>query len=397
MALRLGGLEPLGENAFSLRTKERVIDLGDFVLRRSGLSVSGVVVDVMGYPIADKTVSLKGPEQVPQEVSTDKSGHFQFDDLSDGEVEIATEVFTNRGQDMILGKAQAGDEGVVIVLPPKVREPKYEVWKPNPDFSGGVLEISVVDALTGEVPALRDVSVGITQEKGNRFWVDIDREGIARACVGAGKHQLTAGKYPVYKYKRSEVDVAAGQVKRVSLSIEPQQSVSGRVVDGEGQAVVGARVDIGPSGDRGETIADGSFVVRWDEEEAKSKGYKYYVRVVDKRSGLCAMAEIGPDGDVGEVVLSETSIIDVRVVDDEGQEKRSFVSLNLKGPKVYLSIAGKRISPGHYVFKNVLAPCAGYSYVIEAQNIWPRPPKVIIKPGEISPGEVKNIEILSSK
>lgn len=381
--------------AVVFETGQDLLDLGDFVLTPLTLSISGILVDAMGYPIAGMDLSAEGPEQFPQElVKTDRKGRFRFDGLSEGVIELGTDP-ESVGVG-VSATVQAGDQDIVLVLAPERRPPKFREWKPNPDFDGAIVEVRLVDAATGKAPAITGISVGFSQEKGNYFLRHVDKDGIVYACVGAGRLKLVTGKWPVYDNKTVWIDIEKGKRHEVEVQIVRRASISGRVVDGDGQPVVGARVEIKPVGSHCETIADGSFSLNWDSAKADEQGYMSYLCATDSRRGLCAVAEIPQTGNVGEIMLLAASEIEIRILGNQKVIKHVSVHVTLRGPGVDSGIPSMRLGEGHFKVKGAAPLWTGYTYHVLFLGVWP-PTEVDIRPDELVPGQTKVVEIVLDK
>ncbi|MHC4526296.1 MAG: HEAT repeat domain-containing protein [Planctomycetota bacterium] len=133
-------------------TREKFIDLGRIVLAPANLSVSGVVVNENGKPVANADISLYGKGQAWSsewsDIGTDANGNFRIRNLCPGTITIWAHVEKHGEQTgeqlggIKQGKldAQAGEEDVRIVVKDVVvrnpETPKPLIGKQLPDLQG---------------------------------------------------------------------------------------------------------------------------------------------------------------------------------------------------------------------------------------------------------------------
>jgi beta-lactamase regulating signal transducer with metallopeptidase domain/protocatechuate 3,4-dioxygenase beta subunit len=131
--------------------RKKSIDLGRIVLDPANLSVSGIVVNENGEPVANADISLWGKEQRGSfewtQLKTDTGGNFRIRNLCPGTITIWAHA-GKHGKYSETGKkgeleAKAGEEDVRIVVKDMVREPetpkplpKPLIGKKLPDFQG---------------------------------------------------------------------------------------------------------------------------------------------------------------------------------------------------------------------------------------------------------------------
>jgi formylglycine-generating enzyme required for sulfatase activity/protocatechuate 3,4-dioxygenase beta subunit len=124
-------------------------DLGPIVLARGEFSVSGVVVDPNGKPVANAWVFCTGKNQVGINSHTDAKGRFNADGIFEGQVEVIANIKQDNGR-WLSGsiKTEAGANNVRVELgiggapPPKGRTcfpVETDVW-----VNGTVVQISKV-------------------------------------------------------------------------------------------------------------------------------------------------------------------------------------------------------------------------------------------------------------
>ncbi|HEV58524.1 MAG TPA: carboxypeptidase regulatory-like domain-containing protein, partial [Phycisphaerales bacterium] len=191
------------------------IDLGDFLLAPADLSVGGIVVDKYGRPLQKTTVTLESQGQgLKQTMETDPTGRFEFDGLQPGPVHLwAAVVWKGAGADV-----EAGTQDIRIVL--MSDEVTDEIVADG--FAGGAAcEIRLVDAVTGEPIVDKQARLTIKQERGNTVYLDVDKDGLGRICLGQGTHEI--GAQPKnYQYGKRRVTVEDSRVYQWDIEIKPK-------------------------------------------------------------------------------------------------------------------------------------------------------------------------------
>jgi len=196
-----------------------------FVMDTTTYSVSGVVVNHLGLPIENALVLLSAPAQGLNNISyyTEKGGRFEFEGLLAGPVQLECKS-GGSGYRTIATSAGARDIRIVIekgVAAEDIGE------KPVP---GAAVEMTFVDAATGEPLMLPEAYIGINQENGNSFTMPLDDKGSTRFMVNPGevqfdfydssehyeslKKKFNAAVYEVYRF-RHEVSMTDTQKARV--------------------------------------------------------------------------------------------------------------------------------------------------------------------------------------
>jgi hypothetical protein len=133
------GTQTRSTDGFAAR--ENRLDLGTFTLAPANLSVSGIVVDAQGEPVAGASVHMYGIGQPERSnAQTDGEGRFRIDGVCAGSVSLRA---GTRGSNPTYGDAiaQAGATDVKIVVaeqgpagPYVPRKPPSLVGKPLPDL-----------------------------------------------------------------------------------------------------------------------------------------------------------------------------------------------------------------------------------------------------------------------
>jgi len=151
--------------------------LGDLVLRRADLTLSGVVVDADGKPVPKALVRISGEGQPFLQIRTDDEGSFSAAGLVRGEVVLSTAALVDKKSFSDRTTAQAGAEDVRITLQENV-----------PPSPGPLASPARIRSLAGKpLPAFDKLGLKVKEEvlAGKRilmcFW-DMD-ERPSRRCV----------------------------------------------------------------------------------------------------------------------------------------------------------------------------------------------------------------------
>lgn len=93
--------------------------VGPIILKKANLSVSGVVIDDTGKPVANCPVGLRGAGQPQRQTKTDAQGRFTLDGICSGDIEIWAKL-----DNVLYGtlQARAGQKKVRLVVSP-MRKP----------------------------------------------------------------------------------------------------------------------------------------------------------------------------------------------------------------------------------------------------------------------------------
>jgi len=124
------------------------IELEPIVLKKANMSISGVVLDNNGKPVADARVSCYGDGQPSRSTATDKEGKFTIEKICAGPIDIR--IFKNDSKLIkpmsTRAKAEGGATGIKIILPPGQRQPLSLVGRHLPDIKDFKIAISPADA-----------------------------------------------------------------------------------------------------------------------------------------------------------------------------------------------------------------------------------------------------------
>ena len=109
-----GYFEGIITSGISNVIKERD-DFGQIILKKPNLSVSGVVVDASGKPVANIDVGISTAGQPQRQTKTDSQGRFSLDKICAGDIEIWAKL-----GNFLYGtvEAQAGQKDIKVVVSP---------------------------------------------------------------------------------------------------------------------------------------------------------------------------------------------------------------------------------------------------------------------------------------
>lgn len=124
------------------------IELEPIVLKKANMSISGVVLDNNGKPVADARVSCYGEGQPSRSAATDKQGKFTIGKICAGPIDIR--IFKNDPKLVkpmsTRAKAEGGATDIKIILPPGQRQPLSLVGRHLPDIKDFKIAIPPADA-----------------------------------------------------------------------------------------------------------------------------------------------------------------------------------------------------------------------------------------------------------
>jgi protocatechuate 3,4-dioxygenase beta subunit len=317
------------------------IEIRDFVLKDTGLSLSGVVVDTLGRSIANAKVSFTdveddeidviktGPNADFEPFVTGPDGKFAFEDLSEGTLKLkvvsewspgrfpgAYEFYDFKTQ------VEAGTENMRIVMTPEV--PVVEKPK-NPPGGNGLIKVLVTDSYTqGPVSG---ASVVFEGENVPGAAVNTNSDGLAYMVLPAGKYTLTrSGGSEHHKPKKInvQVEVEEGQTQEMYVEIDHKEGIEGTVFDPEGRPVGGALLEMIPfnmEGGHSYTKGDGKFSITYDPMDRRYRGTDGPVSliIIHRRRRLAASFKPKRryEKDVN-IILKPAIRIAGKVVDREG-------------------------------------------------------------------------------
>ncbi|MBN2180504.1 MAG: carboxypeptidase regulatory-like domain-containing protein [Sedimentisphaerales bacterium] len=121
-----------GQNSIEVNTKNAVnnrLDAGALTLPIANLSISGIVVDSDGKPVAGARIYYYGENQQSRNAETGADGKFTLDKLCEGSVQVSAE---KSGQTRLYGSVQTegGASGIKIIISERQTGISYQPKQP---------------------------------------------------------------------------------------------------------------------------------------------------------------------------------------------------------------------------------------------------------------------------
>lgn len=124
------------------------MEFDPLVLKKTDMSISGVVLDYDGKPVANARVSCYGDGQPSRSTVTDKEGKFALENICSGPVYIdviKTDVQMESPR-FCRTSAEAGATDIKIIMPQGHKQPLPMIGKPLPDINDLGIAVSAVNA-----------------------------------------------------------------------------------------------------------------------------------------------------------------------------------------------------------------------------------------------------------
>ncbi|MBW8041752.1 MAG: carboxypeptidase regulatory-like domain-containing protein [Planctomycetes bacterium] len=346
--------EKRGENMpIAVEPGTTEVEIRDFVLKDAGLSLSGIVVDTLGRPMAKAKVSFTdvvdfsssavqtGPNAHFEPFETGPDGKFAFEDLSQGKLKFSVESEWSPGcfpgayefHDFDT-QVEAGTENMRIVMTPK----KPVAEKPKGPFGGnGLIEVLVTDSDTRSPVA----GAGIAFQGEDiifRAGVPTNIDGLAYIVLPAGEYTLSriwGGKNYEYEQINMQVEVKAGQTHALHIEInrKHKDGIDGTVFDPNGRPAGGALLEMIPfdmEGYHSRTIGNGKFSILYAPMDMRHSGATGPVCliIIHRRRKLAASykPKSGYEKDV-EIILKPAIRISGKVIDKEGVPTQATIKV----------------------------------------------------------------------
>jgi len=326
------------------------VEIRDFVLKDAGLSLSGIVVDTLGRPMAKAKVSFTdvvdlassavqtGPNAHIEPFETGPDGKFAFEGLSQGKLKLNVESKWSPGNypgayefHDFDTQVEAGTENMRIVMTPKV--PVVEKPKNLPG-GNGLIEVLVTDSQTRSPVA----GAGIVFQGEDiiyRAAIHTNIDGLAYLVLPAGTYTLARSgenKYYNPKNPNREIRVDVEQTQAVHVELDHKPAFGGIVVDEGGQPVSGAVLKLvyaRMDGDQALTKGDGSFIFTYNPGSIV-RNMGPCLKVSHQRRNLSALVDLAGGDDYRRdlnIVLKKTTAaadtpanpVKITVVDANGQ------------------------------------------------------------------------------
>jgi len=339
------------DTVFRFDTRSPTVDTGDYLLKPNRLSIWGHVVDDMGHPLRGFTVYVRNGDQLPlKSEPTDARGYFVINGLAEGKVQIETFQDNTRSE---IAWVQAGDEDVRIIFAARDRHDASRTdLDPNAPPSG-LVELHIVDALT-ERP-VRQACVDVPQQKGNRVFISVDEEGIARFRVAGGTYTLAIEQYPEYRKTHIPLTIEDGQVYRQTVKLRRKPCLTAKVLDPDGKPAIGATVRFFPDSmvkvvdlngqSPPQTGGDGCFRVVL--EMPVENDILPFVVISDPSRDLGCAAACGPDLTLPEVIqLQPTASVELVIKDWPDPAPLDASTLRIQMDDGYIDFPAKYLQGG---------------------------------------------------
>jgi thiol-disulfide isomerase/thioredoxin len=150
--------EEYGQRRVGVHSNDAVdnrLDVGQLTLALANLSVSGVVVDVNGKPVANGRVSVYGEGQPYREAQTGTDGKFTIEKICQGRIQISVGV---QGKTRMYGIAETegGATDVKVTVAERSQSAPRDVPKPQPSLVGKPAPTFTLKDLNGKQVSLSD-------------------------------------------------------------------------------------------------------------------------------------------------------------------------------------------------------------------------------------------------
>lgn len=278
-------------------------------------------------------------------------GEFAFSNVPTGQIFITT------GFGMVTEDQSAWPSLGCLVRPRSGRQvyAKVKVQK------GAVIEFVTIDSATKELISNATVHLMYKANTDIRFCY----QTLGRTD-GRGRVRLTyiPGTYAVgfnaegYSSPWPPMTKLDPTIKRIPLYMQPQASIGGTVLDGEGRQAAGVYVNLrgGMAGDL--TRADGTFALRFEPSSSH-----IYLLARDAERGLCGLAEVREDQSEYTLRLEKGAAVRGHVKDEAGRPIRgALVTVNNQGSQTLTDSDGNFFLSGLHPTREGIA----YSFQVYA-------------------------------
>ena len=365
----------------------------------NALRIRGRVITPDGEPIAGAVVSTRDKNPLAQMLPRLRNGSSRPSTTarSDGEGRFVLNANTTPGRLRI-----EHDDYVSLTLrelPPLQAGADHDLGDLVIEPGARVVGI-VLDSETGEPIADAKVEVRKLTEEGASLpplpfrrgkTSTTDREGrFVVSPVEPGRHRVSVSAPGYLPFRGEPVELEAGETHEVEVEVIEGVSLSGTVVDADGEPVV-ARVRVVPEGrmalpfsgegERVETDEEGRFTVTGLDPEKL-----YRVRAKQEGSPTATLGDVEPGSDDLLLELTAYGSVIARVYDENGRPIPEFSAQLRKAegpslPRPFGPFAKRRFEEGVATFDSI--PPAEYQVTVESEG-WSevRSDRFAVVPGE---------------
>lgn len=370
-------------------------NIGNIVIEASNLSISGTLIDHMGYPIGGIQLQFLDEEMRknhPEVVITDPNGKFQFNNLAQGEYLIDTNYKWNLIQH---GRFKAGTSGNRFIVENKITNGRWDFPRSKDPIEGASVEVKIVDARTGEPVTGKGSYVEFEGNSINNLFVHPDSSGTVHVNLDAGHYKLSSDRYPDYQRTRIEIDVEVGGKYEYELALNSYFVLKGMISDINGNPIEEANFKIYPMEDYSiegsNVLGNGSYELSWSEEKG-SHSRQTYLFIENEEIQYGRFYAISSDQTQLDIVLEPSAFVVL------GSEERVRLAGRFYNKQwedysnlsTWLNFKRKE-EDGVYKFTGIYPIPEELEYLLSTSN---RNSKaVVIKSDEIVSGEQLNINL----
>lgn len=328
LAMDQPGRASIGLDGLTYRSGETNIVL---TLKPAGAIEGRVVEEETGKPIAGARIfSMDSGQSAPQSARpTAADGIFRLTDLTPGPRALRATIGTNQFADWVCEPVSVNVESGVTNRDAKITASR-----------GGVLEVTVVDESTGK--AIKDASVSASSQSAMGGAARTGTDGIARVRLTPGSVYVFVSKQGL-KSSQEQTSIELGRTNRLSISLGKASSLTGTVLDAEGNPASGMFVGLFPYM-RGEKMTDakGQFILPLDPDTFRLGGRPDFQRSLiarDIQRNVVAMLDLAEDATNATLRLGPALTLAGRVTTTASQPiTNATVQLMLRTERIGASL-----------------------------------------------------------
>jgi uncharacterized GH25 family protein len=213
------------------QTDTRRLDLEPFGLPIADRVIAGVVTDADDKPVAHATLNFYGDKQTSQNGQTDAKGRFHFEHLSAGEVHLSANDLRGNSGNIT---AEAGDTNIVL---------QFGVSQ----SMGGARSLGRLSGTVSDPDGKPAPRVTLTLFPFNNTEKRTDAQGHFKLTYNPGEWSSSPDMPHILIARDLARNLATAldldpEATNADLKLEPGLTVTGRVVDAQGQIISNAQV-----------------------------------------------------------------------------------------------------------------------------------------------------------